>query len=421
MLGIGLVFATTTLAARHLGPAEYGMFNSSLSIAVLLATLAPIGSDRLAARNLSIITGIADQGREIGLAHLITGISAAAVVLAATGLLLLFRRSSEHTEWSTLVVLSTILFLPMVLTYLRQWIAIPVVGARSATMPEQTILPLGFLAVISLAMLLDRKLNATLATVIYAAIAMTVWAASILNESFRQLFRAALRSRVRASDVTTRLGAGAPFVGVSLGGVLLNRMMPLVIAGVTGFDDSAQFAVALQFAALPGIPLGVANLCMIPRCSRHFEFGEHREAEQVIRATTTVTFAVSLTIAVAAWMLSPVFLILLGSSYEKVPMVLPTLLSVAVLEAATGPLVAILQAARMEVIYSKVTLLFIPIQLGLIAWFGHAAGIMGAAVAYLVSRSLWNLMLMLIIRRQSGILSVPFVRISQIRKLIPVP
>ena len=67
VLGIGLMFVSTTIAARLLGADEFGTFSSALSLAMLLATISPIGTDRIVARNLSTTESDAESGREIAL------------------------------------------------------------------------------------------------------------------------------------------------------------------------------------------------------------------------------------------------------------------------------------------------------------------------------------------------------------------
>jgi O-antigen/teichoic acid export membrane protein len=74
VVGMVLLFASTTLAARVLGPEEYGAFNAAFSLAVLLATFAPLGSDRIMLRNLSTSDSTDVTAREAALTHHTTAV-----------------------------------------------------------------------------------------------------------------------------------------------------------------------------------------------------------------------------------------------------------------------------------------------------------------------------------------------------------
>ena len=52
-VGIVLVFVSTTMLARFLGPDEYGAYSAALGLAMLLATLAPLGTDRILSQTLA--------------------------------------------------------------------------------------------------------------------------------------------------------------------------------------------------------------------------------------------------------------------------------------------------------------------------------------------------------------------------------
>ena len=63
MIGIALIFVSTTVTARLLGPAEYGTWSAAMALALLLATLAPLGSDRILVQKLSTMECDSEIGR----------------------------------------------------------------------------------------------------------------------------------------------------------------------------------------------------------------------------------------------------------------------------------------------------------------------------------------------------------------------
>ena len=69
MAGIALTLVSTTVAARSWGPVEYGAYCAALAMSMLLAAFAPLGSDRILVRNLSITKCQLATGRETAIAR----------------------------------------------------------------------------------------------------------------------------------------------------------------------------------------------------------------------------------------------------------------------------------------------------------------------------------------------------------------
>lgn len=241
------------------------------------------------------------------------------------------------------------------------------------------------------------------------------------HRALRIAYRAALGTRVRASDLRDRLRDGLPFVSVSIGAVILQRCLPLVIAAACGFQATALFAIGLQYAALPEIPLGIVNLCMIPRCARCFQQGDTAAARHIVRLAATLTVGVALVLSLLTWLLAPTLLALLGRSFQGVEAIFPTLLLAAIVNAVAGPAIPVMQTMKLESLYSRLLYGFLPVQL-LLIWVGsRLADLEGAACGYLVARCLWNLLLILAIRRTRNLWCVPFTRLSQVVRTPPAP
>ncbi len=407
VLGIVLLFASTTLAARLLGAEEYGTYCAAMSLAILLGTLAPIGSDRLLVRNLSTANTTTEAGRETALTHHCTGAVALLIFvmsLVSVGAGDLF---GVNDAWKVTIFLSAIMFMPIALTYLRQWVAIPLVGTRHAVMPEQILLPVAFIAALIGLRLIKYPLTAFSASMAYAVVMLLVWCGSLLNAPIRRAYTMATTERFDAGAIASRLHQGIPFAGVALGNVMLQKCLPLVIAATCGFYDTAQFAIALNYANLAGIPLGILNLSVIPRCSRHVQRGDYQQAGRVVSATATLTLLMSTAIGIMTWWMAPVVVHLLGTSYSAISVILPTLVLAAIVDSMPGPSVSLLQSMHLENEYSRAMLAFIPLQLLMVYGMSIAGGLSGAAVGYLLSRILWNILIVGIIWRFRGVLTFP--------------
>jgi O-antigen/teichoic acid export membrane protein len=415
VLGIGLMYAMTTVTARMLGAAEYGAFTAAWALAILLATLAPVGSDRILVRNLSTVSSATAAGRDVAITHICTGCSVVLMLVVFLILNVAGRSLSVDDSWWQTGLLATVLFVPIALTYLRQWVAIPLVGTRAAVMPEQMVLPVVFMGCLALLHLVQLPLTAVVVSCAFALSTTMVWATSLLKRQIRSAYREAWRQLPDRVEIRQRLTDGLPFVSVSIGGVVLQKCLPLVIAATCSFHATAQFAMGMQYAALPAIPMGVVNLCMIPRCARHFQNGEQRQANQIVRAAATMTLLLATSLALGIWLAGPLLVSLLGKSFDGINVILPTLLLASIVDSFAGPAMSVMQTMKLESIYSKTLYAYLPIQIGMVWWFSRTAGLEGAAMAYLLSRVIWNGIVIGIIWRIRGILCVPFCRLEQLR------
>ncbi|MFN5975736.1 MAG: hypothetical protein ACK48U_14910, partial [Planctomyces sp.] len=254
--GIALLFASTTATAVLLGPTEYGEFSAALSLALLFATAAPLGTDRVLVRRLSI-SGREAAGSEVSLTHRCS--LWPALVIACGSLLTAAACSAMgYSAWSRTLTLAVLMALPLTLTYLRQWTAIPLVGTRSAILPEQFLIPLLSLLLLGLLWLLRLPLAAVPAAIGTAVLTLGVWLVTVstgrLGAVYRDAWQAAAFER---GAVRHRTREGLPFVLVATGVLLAQRCLPVAVAAGAGFAASAQFSWALMAAGIASLPLGI--------------------------------------------------------------------------------------------------------------------------------------------------------------------
>ena len=156
-IGIGLLFASTTATAVILGSEQYGQFSSALSLALLYATAAPLGTDRVLVRRLSI-GGQDTAAAEVALTHRCSLLPAACISLSSL-ISAVICQLLGYTDWARTLTLAVLMALPLTLTYLRQWAAIPLVGTRSAILPEQFLIPLLSLFLLGLLWLFQLQIG----------------------------------------------------------------------------------------------------------------------------------------------------------------------------------------------------------------------------------------------------------------------
>ena len=414
-IGIALMFVSTTVTARLLGPEEYGAYSAALALAVLMASLAPLGSDRILVKNLSTTKCPTETGRETAIAHLCTGISAAVLIGAALTGWFVNTLVFDNPDWARTLLLATMMFVPLTVILLRQWLALPIIGSRRAVIPEQTILPFIFTLSLLLISVAGGQLGAGTAAATYAIVMAMVWIGSLQTESIRAVYHSAWNAvpNARQIDIRQQFRDGLPFVSVGIGSLLTQSAMPLLIAATCGFEETAYFTLAFPYAVLATVPLGVFNVTMIPRCARHYKLGEFAQASHAVRSAATATVLLSATLSIVIWTCSPMLATFVGPEYTMVCRLLPPLLLGVIVDCLTGPTIPVMQTMKMEKIYAQALFAFIPVLLCLVYWFSKIAGVEGAACAYCVSRCLWNVIVVVAIYRHRGLVMLPYLQIGQ--------
>lgn len=409
-IGIALMFVSTAVTARFLGATEYGTFSSAMALAMLLAALAPLGTDRILSRNLSTITDHTDAGREAGLTLRCTLNVAGVMMPGVVAASLVGEYVFQKPQAAHVIRLAATMFIPLSLLYLRQWVAIPLTGTRSALVAEQTLLPLFFTAALLLTTLTFAKVTAITAAGIHVLSTTVILTASVHTGVLRQIYVVAFSTAFRTARTSAvkRMRQGLPFAVVSIGGVVSQTCMPLVIAVTCGLREAAFFALAMPYAAIPLIPLGIFNLSLIPRCARHYHSGDYPAANHCVRSAATTTFLMAGGISLIIWCGSPLLTVVLGNDFASVRHLLPALLLAAMVDSFTGPTVPVMQTMGMENFYTRALLTYLPVQFGLVCSAGMVAGLPGAALGYLLGRCLWNILIVTQIYRMRGLLMLPY-------------
>ncbi|MEI7700228.1 MAG: lipopolysaccharide biosynthesis protein [Planctomycetia bacterium] len=407
-LGILLLFASTTLTAKLLGPAEYGTYSAGLSLAMLLATLAPLGTDRILIRNLSIRPSLDDAAPEVRLTHRCALLVSGALLAGCLVIALLCHQLRLY-PWRETTLLAALMFGPLTLTYLRQWIAIPLIGTRRAVMPEQILIPgCSLILLPGLFLLMPSALTARTAALLFSGLTITVWGLTSCHGVLKPLYSAAIASNILPNGaLRDRFHAGLPFVFVAVGGILCQRSIPLAVAAGCSFADTAQLSYAMLIAGLPSIPLGLLNMSLIPGFARLYHSGRNDESRVLARNAATLIFLISTALCAAIMVASPLFVRILGIQWQTVTVLLPALLLATIVDCLTGPTIPVMQTSGMERAYSRLLFAYIPLQLVLLYVFSRMAAVEGAALAYLLGRCIWNILVVVMIYRQRSLIMLP--------------
>jgi O-antigen/teichoic acid export membrane protein len=419
-VGIVLVFVSTTMLARFLGPAEYGTYSAALGLSMLLATLAPLGTDRILSQTLACTkkndssnqlgTEIGESAKAIAVAYRCTIMSIGVLLSLLMAFMFFGSFAGLSSEWMATVLSAATILVPLTLSYLRQWTAMPIIGTSRAMLAEQTLLPAVVILVVLISNFLGWKFSALSMAAIYATGSGLIFAGSISSGRLRDLHRAAFKLALGVSrkEILVLRRRGLPLVAVSIGAVASQSTLPMAIAAGCGFEDAAYFALAIPYAALPAVPLGVLGLSLIPQCARFHASGEFAQASHCVRSAATLTFWSAILIGTGIWLISPQLIQILGPQYQAVVHVMPILLIATLIDCITGPTVPVMQTMGLQHFYARAFFGHWPLQLILVVILGGFWGLTGAAAGYLVSRSLWNLLIVIQIYRSPGLLMLPY-------------
>ena len=419
-VGIVLVFVSTTMLARFLGPAEYGTYSAALGLAMLLATLAPLGTDRILSQTLACTikndssnpqgSTTDDSAKAIAIAYRCTIMSIGILLTVLLAFALFGSFSGMSSEWVATSLSAAMILVPLTLSYLRQWIAMPIIGTSKAMLAEQTLLPAAVILVVVISNISGWRFSALSIAAIYATGSALIFAGSISLGRLRDLHAATLKLApgISRKDIFAMLRRGLPLVAVSIGAVASQSTLPMAIAAGCGFENAACFALAIPYATLPAVPLGVLGLSLIPQCARLYSTGEISPANHCVRSAATLTFWSAFAIAAGIWLISPQLMHILGPQYQAVVEVMPVLLVAVLIDCLTGPTVPVMQTMGLPGFYTKAFFGHWPLQIVLVIAGGGTWGLMGAATGYLLSRAIWNLLIVIQIYRSPGLLMLPY-------------
>jgi O-antigen/teichoic acid export membrane protein len=288
--------------------------------------------------------------------------------------------------------------LPLTLTYLRQWAAIPLVGTRSAILPEQFLIPLLSLFLLGLLWLFQLPLAAAPAAAGTALLTFGIWLATVSTGRLSTVYREALQvSPADSNTIRSRTREGLPFVLVATGVLLAQRCLPVAVAAGAGFADSAQFSWALMASGIASLPLGILNLSLMPGFARLHHQGDLNGARLLARHAATMTFLAAVSAATVLLAGAPLLEPLLGPQYSQVPALLPPLLLAVLVDCLTGPTIPVMQTTGLERLYGRCLAVHLPLQLLLIFSLSRLGG----------TRLTWNIAIFLLIRRHRQLIMLP--------------
>lgn len=401
---IPLTLVTGILLARTLGPENYGIYAFVLSLITLLGLPANAGLPTLLVREIAknhvhqhwgLIRGVFELSNIFVFSYSIA-------IATGAGLFVWWRWGGDEISQVN-SFLWALLLLPLIsyqgvrtgtLRGLR-WVA-------SSQLPENVVRPLVMIALIGSGLALGKTLT-TVTAIQFNAVAAFV--AFIVGA---YLLKIALPVDVRKAERKYEIKRwSASLLPLSLfsGLQTLDSQVSILFLGVLSTaEEVGLFRVAATGASLVTFGLIAVNTALAPQVARLYQAGEMEKLQRTIilstRAAALVSFPVAL---IFIFWGDDLITLVFGIEYIGAATALAILCVGQLVNASAGAVAVVLNMTGHDkktlygvllALVSNVTLAFLLIPY---------LGIIGAAISYAFSLSLWNIALMYMVKKHTGL------------------
>jgi len=402
---LGLGFISTVLLSRNLGVTGYGVYAWAIAWASVLQLIASLGFDTLMIRELAAqrideawvtMRGLLHTGHKVAM---FTSI-ALATLCALVGLLLI----EPQQRLTFLIALTTVPALTLMTV--REGALRGLGKVTASRVPEDLVRPICLIVLLLAAWsILAVEHTAPFAMVLQAA---ATFLASVASWA---LLRRAIPPQVhitKATATTSRwVGQAAPLVLLRAINTLLSQIDIILVGVIRDPAQVALYATATRFAGFVGIAEFAVNAAFLPVASRLFASHDIEALGKIAPWVALGGVALSAAFAAPLIIFAPQILTIFGESFTGGASSLRILCVSFVISAICGQSLGLLTMTRnvRQVVIASGTALFSNVGLNLI--FIPTGGARGAAIAWLLSVIIWNIILAFQVHRSLGISSTP--------------
>lgn len=403
-VNMALTLVTGVLMARSLGPENYGVYAFVLSLITLLALPTHAGLPTLIIRetaknqlnkNWGLLKGLLKLSSSFVWAYSIL------IALVAAVFVYWFWQGAESIKTQTflwaLLLLPLIAFEGIRTSTLRglRWVV-------SSQLPEQIIRPLITACILGSVLLLGNKIDAVVAVQINA---ISVFIAFLVGLFLLAKALPKQINQVKAEYAIVPWAASLLPLSLYAGLKMLDTQVSILFLGfLASSEDVGLFRVVATGAALVSFGLTAVNMALAPQVARLYAAGEIEKLQRVITLSTRVVAAISFPVALVfiLWgkgLISLVF----GAEYAHAAPALAILCVGQLVNASMGSVALVLNMTGHDKknLIGVAAALVSNIVCGLLLipyW-----GLIGAAIGYSVSLTVWNLLLYYQTRKATGI------------------
>lgn len=405
-----LMLASGVLLARSLGPENYGTYSFVLSIITLLSLPTKAGLPTLLVRetakhqlnmNWGVMRGLFKASNLFAAGYSIFVVVVVIIWLISSGV--------EYTDQDTVMLWALWLLPLMAFGDVRVGILRGLRWVVSGQAPEQIIRPLTLIIFVGSFVLFGKELTAVTAiqfNIIGAALAFAVGAFFLFKALPRDV------RTVKPEYSYKQWGASLLPLILFSGLKLLDSQISILFLGFLATNEEVGlFRVAATGAALVVFGLNAVNLVIAPHISRLYNAGEIKKLQKVVTISTRAVAALSFPIAlIFIFFGKPIIGFIFGAEYVSAAPALAILCLGQLVNASAGPiaLVLIMTGNDKYIVIGTATGLVVNLFLSFLLI--PLLGLIGAAIGFSVSLSVWNVLLILISKNKVGINTLFFAK-----------
>ncbi|WP_420426271.1 flippase [Algiphilus sp.] len=401
-----LTLLASILLARWMGPEGYGVYATAMALVMLLTVPTGLGLPMLVVRLLAsyslheqwgLMRGLLVRGNQVVLgASLIMMLIVAAAIWGLGGWLSLTNQA---------VYLLALTIVP--LTALGAMRSAALRGLHHVILgqlPESLVVP-GFFTLFLLAWhVTGARLspqNAIGLQISAFSVAFIVGTALLLSRLPSQMRQATPRY-----ETATWARSALPLLFLGGMNIINTQADVLMLAAIQGPESAGVYRAAARGADLVVFSLLVVNMAVQPTIAHLYAAGEMKKLQRIITIAARGAFSASLPVAlVLAWFGQPILSGVYGEGFEDGAACLAILCGAQVINAAAGPAALILNMTAHERDSALGVAIAAIVNIVSNATLIPIWGIEGAAFATGLSLVTWNIVLVVYVRRRTGLSS----------------
>lgn len=388
------------LLARVLSVSDYGVAALGLSWLTIVATLACFGTDTVSVRYIAEANARGDSGQITAIMRWgrnLTLSLGTVVGLVSCGLV--YAVFSDYSGNQLLALCIIVMATPLLALALN--LASVLRGVKKvvfAATVETLIKPFGvLLMVVGVAWI-----SAWSPTVISVAVAILLAHAAMALTGVNATRSLAAQPGMPTSHTQQKewLHVAKPLAFMSVLGVLIGNIDTVLVGSFVDAESAGIYRASAQLANLVSFGLAASNGIMAPLIAEMYSSDKHAELRKTLRFSVALVAAVGVGGALVMGVGGPFALRLFGAEYQAGYHALLILLAAQALNALCGPTGITMsmtghqgQAAR---IFALSALISVALNIMLIPQYG----ILGAATANAIGVAIWNLSILVFLKRR---------------------
>lgn len=397
---IGFILAIVT--ARVLEAEGYGAAAFAISVAMLSATIAGLGLEPLAVREVPRIISAQDGPglRRFTTRVLLVGIVAA---LAASGVVAAWVRNWYRGTEAFVEALEFVpLLIPLLVgLFLLRGLARGMGRVALAQAPFEVVRPLVLLSALVVVVLVGVDVGPG-TYVVLAVVAATI-ALILAAPLVARALRGYLGSSADLPDQQNLVASAAALYAVTLLGFLMNEANTLLLGWLSNPTETGLFQPVVRVTPLILIGSQAVAMRYAPRVSELWSAGEHVRLAHITKRATVVTFGSAVVLSIALLAVAPWLLSLFGREFVSSESALWWVAGAQIISASCGLFNVFLTmtGSPWRMVIPQIAGLAVNVTLGVVLI--PSGGALAAAQAMAAGIVVWAIVGLLVTRRSVGV------------------